>query len=224
MTPFPMSKYICLMMKTPGMITYRNPTREKTGGNHYYLKRKDQRLLKRAWTIPSSIVSDIENNWASVEQGLSLPQADFREGQAYGRKNFVKLSTRCHYLQFQMEESSQVLTDQVMLPSTLFSSIKTLEYLRNGSKGSSPALSISKMKAASYPNFGLELLVSEKIWIDDTDLYRVKDFRTHMRILSVVRIKATQDNGNDYLSGNCLRRANPLRTLIAEKDSQEPVS
>ncbi|GKC23737.1 hypothetical protein Tco_1025887 [Tanacetum coccineum] len=51
---------------------------------------------------------------------------------------------------------------------------KDLEYLRYGSKGSSPALSISKMKAASYPDFGLELLVSEQMWIDD-----VSDFQEH---------------------------------------------
>ncbi|GJW14981.1 hypothetical protein Tco_0019114 [Tanacetum coccineum] len=39
-----------------------------------------------------------------------------------------------------------------------------LEYLRYGSKGSSLALSISKMKAASYPDFDLELLVLEQIY------------------------------------------------------------
>nr|GEV37153.1 hypothetical protein [Tanacetum cinerariifolium] len=44
---------------------------------------------------------------------------------------------------------------------------KDLDYLRHGSKGSSPALSISKMKAASYPDFDLELLVLEKICIED---------------------------------------------------------
>ncbi|GKB89929.1 hypothetical protein Tco_0962201 [Tanacetum coccineum] len=86
-----------------------------------------------------------------------------------------------------------------------------LEYLRYGSKGSNPALSISKMKAASYPDFGLELLEPEKIWIDDVCTYdisakydisqwwfnrqkfyidrpdslsRRKDVRTHMRILT----------------------------------------
>nr|GEU74191.1 hypothetical protein [Tanacetum cinerariifolium] len=44
---------------------------------------------------------------------------------------------------------------------------KYLEYLRYGTKGISPALSISKMKAASYPDFGLELLVPEQMWIDN---------------------------------------------------------
>ncbi|GKE27880.1 hypothetical protein Tco_1443264 [Tanacetum coccineum] len=50
---------------------------------------------------------------------------------------------------------------------------KDLEYLRYGSKGSSPALLISKMKAARYPDFGLELLVPVQMWIDD----RVEDFQ-----------------------------------------------
>ncbi|GJZ14002.1 hypothetical protein Tco_0549232 [Tanacetum coccineum] len=50
---------------------------------------------------------------------------------------------------------------------------KDLEYLRYGSKGSNPALSISKMKAASYPDFGLELLVPEQMWIDDVCTYDI---------------------------------------------------
>nr|GEZ44244.1 hypothetical protein [Tanacetum cinerariifolium] len=38
---------------------------------------------------------------------------------------------------------------------------------RSQDKGSSTALSISKMKAASYLDFGLELLMLEQMWIDD---------------------------------------------------------
>nr|GEZ31060.1 hypothetical protein [Tanacetum cinerariifolium] len=41
-----------------------------------------------------------------------------------------------------------------------------LEYLRHGNKGSIHALSISKMKAARYLDFGLELLVPEHMWIE----------------------------------------------------------
>ncbi|GJW79401.1 hypothetical protein Tco_0143376 [Tanacetum coccineum] len=100
---------------------------------------------------------------------------------------------------------------------------KDLEYLRYGSKGSNHALSISKMKAASYLDFGLELLVLEQMWIDDVCTYDMsakygishwwfngqkfyidrhdspscrKDVRTHMRILSVVRIKAYSRYGD----------------------------
>ncbi|GJR27764.1 hypothetical protein Tco_1103996 [Tanacetum coccineum] len=111
--------------------------------------------------------------------------------------------------------------------------------------GSNPALSISKMKAASYPDFGLELLVPEQMWIDDVCTYdisakygishwwfnrqkfyidrhdspsRRKDVRTHMRILSVVRIKAYSRYGYDYLSEIVLRRADFQEHTIAEKD------
>ncbi|GJZ41432.1 hypothetical protein Tco_0588318 [Tanacetum coccineum] len=50
---------------------------------------------------------------------------------------------------------------------------KDLEYLRYGSKGSNPALSISKMKDASYPGFEVELLVPEQMWIDDVCTYEI---------------------------------------------------
>ncbi|GKF82295.1 hypothetical protein Tco_0243951, partial [Tanacetum coccineum] len=50
---------------------------------------------------------------------------------------------------------------------------KDLEYLRYGNKGSRPALSISKMKAARYPEFGLELLVPEQMWIDEVCTYDI---------------------------------------------------
>ncbi|GJQ95132.1 hypothetical protein Tco_0006271 [Tanacetum coccineum] len=100
---------------------------------------------------------------------------------------------------FQMEECHKMITDQIdwtnpegdqvrvdvnqplplggppghvtIQPQFFFN--KDLEYLRYGSKGSNPALSISKMKAASYPDFGLELLVPEQMWIDDVCTYDI---------------------------------------------------
>nr|GEY70245.1 hypothetical protein [Tanacetum cinerariifolium] len=120
------AQYICLMMKTSGMITYQQLTQEKAGGNHYL-------------------------------------------------------------------------------------------------KGSSPVLLISKIKAASYPDFGLELLVSEQMWIEDVCTYdisakygishwwfnrqkfyidrhdspsRQKEVSSHMQILSVVRVKAYSRYGD----------------------------
>ncbi|GJS87854.1 hypothetical protein Tco_0770490 [Tanacetum coccineum] len=101
------------------------------------------------------------------------------------------------------------------------------------------------MKAASYLDFGLELLVPEKMWIDDVCTYdisakygishwwfnrqkfyidrhdsppRRKDVRTHMRILIVVIIKAYSRYGYDYLSEIVLRRADFQEHTIAEKD------
>ncbi|GJR39272.1 hypothetical protein Tco_1214956 [Tanacetum coccineum] len=126
----------------------------------------------------------------------TLTQADI-EGQAY--EVIKAFYPDVIHLQFQMEECHKMLTDQVdwanlegdqvrinvnrPLPlggppshvtiQTDFFFNKDLEYLRYGSKGSCPALSISKMKAASYPNFGLELLVPEQMWIDDVCTYDV---------------------------------------------------
>ncbi|GJV90626.1 hypothetical protein Tco_1538439 [Tanacetum coccineum] len=219
-----------------------------------------------AWIIPSSNVSAIENNWASAL--TELTQADFK-GQAHEVVKAFYLDVI--HLQFQMEECHKMLTDQVdwtnpegdqvrfdvkrPLPlgglpghetiQTHFFFNKDLEYLRYGSKGSSPALSISKMKAARYPDFGLELLVPEQMWIEDVCTYdisakygishwwfnrqkfyierhdspsRRKEVRTHMRILSVVRIKAYSRYGYDYLSEIVLRRADFQEHTIAEKD------
>nr|GEW74449.1 hypothetical protein [Tanacetum cinerariifolium] len=178
------------------------------------------------WTIPSSIVSEVETNWATAlastyvtpaKKSLlaktrdmtnflnwycrqvnttKLTQADL-EGQAY---EVVKAfyPNDIHF-QFQMEEWHELLTDQVdwtnpegdqvrvdvnrPLPlgsppchvtiQSQFFFNKYLEYLSHGSKGRSLALSISLMKAASYPDFGLELLVPEQIWIEDVCTYDI---------------------------------------------------
>ncbi|GKE32759.1 hypothetical protein Tco_1452081, partial [Tanacetum coccineum] len=129
--------------------------------------------------------------WYCQKTGKTkLTQADL-EGQAY---EVVKaFYPGVVHLQFQMEECHKMLTDQIdwanlegdqvridiniFLPLsvtpghvTIQTQIffnKDLDYLRYGSKGSRPALSISKMKAAYYPDFRLELLVPEHIWIDD---------------------------------------------------------
>ncbi|GKE02433.1 hypothetical protein Tco_1390416 [Tanacetum coccineum] len=93
-----------------------------------------------------------------------------------------------------------------------------LDYLRYGSKGSGQALSISKMEAARYHDFGLELLVPEHMWIDDVSESSRNVVRTHMRILSVVRIKAYSRFGYDYLKEITLRRADHQEYMIAEKD------
>ncbi|GJT94310.1 hypothetical protein Tco_1083155 [Tanacetum coccineum] len=61
---------------------------------------------------------------------------------------------------------------QVTIQSDFFFN-KDLEYLRYGSKGSRPALSISKMKAAYYPDVGLEQMVPDQMWIKEECKYNV---------------------------------------------------
>nr|GEX82067.1 hypothetical protein [Tanacetum cinerariifolium] len=61
---------------------------------------------------------------------------------------------------------------QVTIQSDFFFN-KDLEYLRYGSKRSRPALSISKMKAAYYPDVGLEKMVPDQIWIEEECKYDI---------------------------------------------------
>ncbi|GKA64335.1 hypothetical protein Tco_0763941 [Tanacetum coccineum] len=208
-------------------------------------------------------------NWYCQKIGKTeLTQADL-EGQAY---EVVKpFYPDVVHLQFQMEECHKMLTDQIdwanpegdqvridiskPLPlsglpgyvtiQTQFFFNKDLDYLCYGSKGSGQALLISKMKAARYHDFGLELLIPEDMWIDDVCTYDIsvsygishwcfnrhkfyidrhtaessrKVVRTHMRILSVVRIKAYSRYGYDYLKEITLRRADHQEYTITEKD------
>ncbi|GJS08725.1 hypothetical protein Tco_0365521 [Tanacetum coccineum] len=82
--------------------------------------------------------------------------------------------------------------------------------------GCGHALSISKMKAARYHDFGLELLVPEHMWIDDVCTY---DISASYGISHwYVGIKAYSRYGYDYLKEITLRRADCQEYTIAEKD------
>nr|GFA48241.1 hypothetical protein [Tanacetum cinerariifolium] len=100
--------------------------------------------------------------------------------------------------------------------------LEDLEYLRYDSKGSRPALLISKIKAAYYPDVGLEQMVPDQMWIEEeckhTSEGNRKAVRTHMRILSVVRIEVFSMYGNDYMRKIVLRRADLNEHIIAERD------
>ncbi|GJX01926.1 hypothetical protein Tco_0185839 [Tanacetum coccineum] len=135
------------------------------------------------------------------------------------------------HLQYQMEECHKLLTDQVddailrynvskPLPLggpqgqvTILSDFffnKDLEYLKYDSKGSRPALSISKMKAAYYPDVGLEQMVPDQIHTSEGNRRAV---RTHMQILSVIRSEVFSLYGYDYMKKIVLRRAGYLNHL-----------
>ncbi|GJS22706.1 hypothetical protein Tco_0451338 [Tanacetum coccineum] len=61
---------------------------------------------------------------------------------------------------------------QVTIQAAFFFN-KDLEYLRYGSKGGRPALSISKMKAVCYPDVGLEQMVPNQMWIEEECKYEI---------------------------------------------------
>ncbi|GKF34997.1 hypothetical protein Tco_0108197 [Tanacetum coccineum] len=89
---------------------------------------------------------------------------------------------------------------QVTIQSDFFFN-KDLEYLQYRLKSGRPALSISKMKAAYYPDLGLEQMVPDQMWIEEEFKYDIAALavRTHVRILSVVRIEVFSLYGYDYM-------------------------
>nr|GEV94447.1 hypothetical protein [Tanacetum cinerariifolium] len=86
----------------------------------------------------------------------------------------------------------------------------------------SPALSISKMKVAYYPDVGLEQMVPNQMWIEEeckhTSEGDHKAVRTHMRILSVVKMEVFSMYGYDHMKKIVLRRADLNEHIIAERD------
>nr|GEX01088.1 integrase, catalytic region, zinc finger, CCHC-type, peptidase aspartic, catalytic [Tanacetum cinerariifolium] len=108
---------------------------------------------------------------------------------------------------------------QVIIQSDFFFN-KDLEYLRYGNKGSRLALSISKIKAAYYPNVGLEQMVPDQMWIEEECKYGIASIavRTHIPILSVVGIKVFSVYGHDYMKKIFLCRADLNEHIIAERD------
>ncbi|GKB39932.1 hypothetical protein Tco_0884874 [Tanacetum coccineum] len=203
-------------------------------------------------------------DWYCKRQGISELTPKDLEGPAY---EIVKaFHPDVVHLQFQMEECHKLLTDKVddailkynvskplplggepghiTIQSDFFFN-KDLEYLRYGRKIGRPALSISKMKAAFYPDVGLEQLVPDQFWIEEECKYDIaamygishwwfqrqrfyidrfssegdrRAVRTHMRILSVVRIEVFSMYGYDYMKKIILRRADLKEYVIAERD------
>ncbi|GJU13864.1 hypothetical protein Tco_1136260 [Tanacetum coccineum] len=203
-------------------------------------------------------------DWYCKQRGISELTPKDLEGPAF---EIVKVFHHdVIHLQFQMEECHKLLTDQVddailrynvskplplggepghvtIQPDFFFN--KDLEYLRYGRKVGRPALSISKMKAAYYPDVGLEQLVPDQFWIEEECKYDIaamygishwwfqrqrfyidrfssegdrRAVRTHMRILSVVRIEVFSMYGYNYMKKIVLRRADLKEYTIAERD------
>nr|GEV20845.1 hypothetical protein [Tanacetum cinerariifolium] len=178
-------------------------------------------------------------DWFCKRQGITKLKPQDMEGPAF---ELVKVfHPNVIHLQYQMEECYKLLTDsvddsiirhnvskplplggplgQVIIQSDFFFN-KDLEYLRYGSKGSRPALSISKMKAAYYPNVSLEQMVPDQMWIEKehTSKGDRRAVRTHMRILSVVRIKVISMYGYNYMKKIVLRKADLNEHIIVERD------
>nr|GEU89158.1 integrase, catalytic region, zinc finger, CCHC-type, peptidase aspartic, catalytic [Tanacetum cinerariifolium] len=210
----------------------------------------DERLAtpELAWVIPTSHIHDAVNNWA---KDLATTYQAPTENSILKKTGDMHTFMHWYYivhLQFQMEECYKMLTDQIDWANPEGDQVRidiSKPLALSGLPGSEHALSISKMKAARYLDFGLELLVPEHMWINEVYTYDIsasygishwwfhrqkfyidrhiadlsrKVVRTHMRILSVVSIKAYSRYGYDYLKEITLRRADYQEYTIAEKD------
>ncbi|GJZ40451.1 hypothetical protein Tco_0587014, partial [Tanacetum coccineum] len=137
-------------------------------------------------------------NWFCKRIGKKkLSKADL-EGPAF--KVVQPFHNNIISLQFQIEEYHLLLTDQVDLVNPeghrVVPGMSKPLPLKGppGDKGRRLDLSISKLKAAQYLDFGLEELVPS-LWIDSE---RDAD-RSHMRILSVVSLKTYERYGYTFL-------------------------
>ncbi|GJT97539.1 hypothetical protein Tco_1093057 [Tanacetum coccineum] len=198
---------------------------------------EENKLIRKIGDMGSFI------KWYCKQIGKSkLNKADL-EGPAF---KVVKPSHKNNIsLQFHMEECHMLFTDQIDLvnpegnrfmpdvskplplggppgqvtiqPQYFFN--KDLEYLVSCDKDRRNALSISKLKAAYYPDFGLEELVPS-LWIESEHEYDISAayVRSHMRILSVVTLKTFLRYGYTYLKEIVLRRADYKEYKISEAD------
>ncbi|GKA93179.1 hypothetical protein Tco_0815165 [Tanacetum coccineum] len=241
------------------------PEPENNWANTYattYQVPAENKLQRKTYDIGSFI------KWFCRRTGKKkLCKADL-EGPAFNLvKAFHKNSV---FLQYQMDECHKLLTNKVDLgnpeghqilrniyeplplggppgqvtiqPQFFFN--KDLDYLLTGDKERKIALSISKLKAARYLDFGLEELVPS-LWVEserDYDIsaaygithwwFRRKEFyinkhsepsdreavRSQMRILSVISVKVFEKYGYNYLREIILRRADYQEYKISEKD------
>nr|GEV58104.1 hypothetical protein [Tanacetum cinerariifolium] len=131
-------------------------------------------------------------DWFCKRRGITELKPQDLEGPAFEIVKVFHLDVI--HLQYQMEQCHKLLTDsvddpilrhnvskplplggppgQVTIQSDFFFN-KDLEYVRYDSKGNRPALSISKMKAAYYPDAGLEQMVPDQFWIEEECKYDI---------------------------------------------------
>nr|GEW13635.1 DNA-directed DNA polymerase [Tanacetum cinerariifolium] len=116
-------------------------------------------------------------DWFCKRQGITELKPQDLEGPVF---ELLKVfHPNVIHLQYQIEECHKLLTDSVDDSIIRHNVSKPLPL----AKGSRTALSISKMKAAYYPDVGLEQMVPDQMWIEEECKYDiasiqcVKDFQ-----------------------------------------------
>ncbi|GKC52320.1 hypothetical protein Tco_1075065, partial [Tanacetum coccineum] len=199
-----------------------------------------------AWTIPSSDLTMPTNNWASAltstyapsPKNLLLAQTG---DMAIFMDWYCKRQGITHLTLRDLEGPAFEIVKVYNVSKPLLLGGEPGYVTKVGR----PALSISKMKATYYPDVGLEQLVPDQFWIEEeckydiTTMYGISHWwfqrqrfyidqfssegdrravRTHMRILSIVRIEVFSMYGYNYMKKIVLRRADLKEYVIAERD------
>nr|GEW30296.1 retrovirus-related Pol polyprotein from transposon TNT 1-94 [Tanacetum cinerariifolium] len=166
-----------------------------------------------AWVIPASRIPDAVNNWvndlattyqAPAENSLLEKTGDMRTFMHWYRQQMGKTELNQADFKGQAYEVVKAFYPDVV---HLY-------------KGSRQALSISKMKVARYIlvlNYSYLSIYGSMSSAPMTSV-PLMVVRTHMRILSVVSIKAYSRYGYDYLKEITLHRADYQEYTIVEKD------
>ncbi|GJR40914.1 hypothetical protein Tco_1216598, partial [Tanacetum coccineum] len=120
-----------------------------------------------AWSIPSSDLPVLMNNWTSA---LASTYAPPPENSLLAQTDDMTIFMDWFY----KKQGIMELT-QKDLEGPAFKIVKVFHpnYLRYGSKGGRHGLSISKMKAACYPDVGLEQMVPDQMWIKEECKYDI---------------------------------------------------
>nr|GEU43697.1 hypothetical protein [Tanacetum cinerariifolium] len=161
------------------------------------LEEKRPTTREPAWSIPSSDFPVPTNNWASAMASNYLPPPqDLLLAQTSDIATFMDWFCK-----------RRGITE--LKPQDL----------------EGPAFEIVKvfhpdMKAAYYPDVGIKQMVPDQFWIKEECKYDIASIavRTHMQILSVVRIKVFSMYGYDYMKKIVLRRADLNEHVIVERD------
>nr|GEY18614.1 hypothetical protein [Tanacetum cinerariifolium] len=172
--------------------------------------------LEPAWSIRSSDVPVPTNNWASaLASNYSPPPED------------SLLAVDDPLLQHNVNKPLPLggPPGQVTIQSDFFFN-EDLKYLRYDSKGRRPALSISKMKAAYYPDAGLEQMVPYQFWINEeckydiAAMYSISHWWFQRKRFYIDRHTSEVFSmyGYDYMKKIVLRRADLNEHVIAERD------
>ncbi|GJR92439.1 hypothetical protein Tco_0264613, partial [Tanacetum coccineum] len=164
---------------------------------------------KPEWVIPPIDLPEADYNWANA---FAKAHQDQDENKLHNKIDDIGSFIRCNPLPLGGPPGHVTIQPQFFFN-------KDLKYLLTGDKERNKTLSISKLKAALYQDFGLEELVPS-LWIESEREYDISAayVRSHMRILSVISIKTYERYDYNYLREIVLRRAEYNEYKISEKD------